>query len=60
MRVLVWAGTVRNIQISLEKPHPSPSHVELHRGEMPDQEKEDLEIKSCSEAWEKMDKAVLS
>lgn len=28
-------------------------------GKMPHQEKGDLEIKSCSEAWEQMDKAVL-
>lgn len=31
MRVLICAWTIRNIQILLESPYPSPPHVELHR-----------------------------
>lgn len=48
-RVFVWAWAVRNTQISLENPQPSPP-VWNCTGEMPDQEKGDLEIKSCSKA----------
>lgn len=59
--VLVWAWVIRNVQLSLDV-QPSPP-VWNCPGEMPDEEKGDLEIKSCWKAlpaaWGEMDKAVV-
>lgn len=48
-RSLVWAWAVRDVQVSLD--NPQPSHPTWNcTGEMPNQQREGSEIKSCSKA----------